>query len=506
MTKKRSTLKTIAAKKKIKLQRGHVDKNWVKKSFPLCRESNADQNGAPRITAKTGKRSLPAAGASRGRVTKKKRDTRNAPEQTRGRPPTPEIEPIVVDSDEVEDDPDNSRNVHVEVEVFDQQDEINHDPDAPSPQLDSSSAEQPGKSPVQPPPPQSEPIVVDSDEVENDQEKSRNTHMEVEDFDQQDEINHDPDAPSPQLDSSSAEQPGQSPVQPPPPQSEPIVVDSDEVENDQEKSRNAHMEVAPIVQGEGEHLLAEDRSTSAHTPEDEFIEVNVDEMNTNGELEDAEIGEIEVVDVSDDEHTNEVNRELAVRVQEPLAMVDDRYDAILLEQERFIADLQRRSERWLAQRQRNLAAIQGEQLRAIAAPGFYTGYANPNVTVVNLLEPTPEEVQAHPPVSVALVPLMSPAERKQAEFEDEQFAQEMAREAAAGARPHCRQPLQSPLDERACCTCLTRPAIVSVLGCGHMCLCGPCGEEMQARKYSLCPQCRKGLYDKEGQLLLQRLY
>jgi Zinc finger, C3HC4 type (RING finger) len=192
--------------------------------------------------------------------------------------------------------------------------------------------------------------------------------------------------------------------------------------------------------------------------------------------------------------------ETSVNLHIPLRR-EGHFDQQKAPQDNSMQQLERHQQRRATHHQRNREAIQKAQLRDVAAPQSLPAANNRNVVVVDL-EPPPSVVVMKT-VQLVLVPLMSAADKQQTAKEDAQYAKEEEKAAAAGV---VMKPRPSPFSVRECCTCMTRPAIVTVVGCGHFCLCGPCAMQIQATKYAKCPKCRTGQHNKNGELFLQRLY
>jgi Zinc finger, C3HC4 type (RING finger) len=234
-------------------------------------------------------------------------------------------------------------------------------------------------------------------------------------------------------------------------------------------------------------------ATDLEVLENAQIDVDRTEVATDLEV-------IDVLDISSADDASEVGEtELiqTVEVAEPAADNEEAVRAALRRQ----SDLVRQQQRRALHRERNLAAIQGAQMRVVAPINIPHAVNNhQSVPVVNL-DPPPIIVKNV--VQLELVQLMSEADKQRTAKEDAEYAKEEQKAEAAGV---VLKPRMSPFADRECCACMMRPAIVTVVGCGHFCLCGPCAINVQAKKYATCPKCRTGQHSKDGELFLQRLY
>jgi len=238
-------------------------------------------------------------------------------------------------------------------------------------------------------------------------------------------------------------------------------------------------------------------ATDLDVTEDAEVEMDRDEVVVDLEV-------IDVLDISSADDASEVGEtELiqTVQVAEPAADNEEAVRAALRRQSDLARQLERQQQRRALHRERNLAAIQGAQMRVVAPTNIPPAVNNhQSVPVVNL-DPPPIIVKNV--VQLELVQLMSEADKQRTAKEDAEYAKEEQEAEAAGV---VLKPRMSPFADRECCACMMRPAIVTVVGCGHFCLCGPCAINVQAKKYATCPKCRTGQHSKDGELFLQRLY
>jgi Zinc finger, C3HC4 type (RING finger) len=514
MKKLKSTIKTIEAKKKTKLKKGYVDKQWVKVHFPLRRVGNLDEEAAPRTVTRK-KRRVSATAASGAKVAKshgndgqsKERvcNTTEQQELSPARPDTPEGEPTGMEMDEADATNLMNRNAAPEEVAAAEPEAVIDLPDPAIPHRESTAAGQPEQSPARPDTPDGEPTGMEMDEADATNLMNRNAAPEEVAAAEPEAVIDLPDPAIPHRESTAAGQPEQSPARPDTPDGEPTGMEMDEADATNLMNRNAAPEEVAAAEPEAE-VLTEDRNPADHTAEDDSIEVHVEEINRSGELMDAEIEVIYLDEDSNDVNVIEREPEVRVHVPDPLDEHDMEIAAALRYQERFMDELQRQQFRRDLQHERNLDYIRAQRLRPIAPPHFFPAHGSPAATIITLNPTHPAVVTPNATVNVVLVPLMSAAEKEKAAIEDAKYAEELERQIAAGNFEFAREPEPSPFADRVCCICLTKPAIIAVVGCGHMCLCGTCSLVVFAKKHANCPTCRTGLHDSNGKLLLQRLY